>query len=98
MRDKDNNTWGWGYNYTGELGLGNSSTNYGPPQKTWLPKGVVPSVMGYAGSASRGNVGVMITTDGRMYAAGENANNLIANGEGAVGTFSFYIPIRNPLA
>lgn len=98
MRDKDNNAWGWGYNYTGELGLGNSNTNYGPPQKTWLPKGVVPSVMGYAGSASRGNVGVMITTDGRMYAAGENANNLIANGEGAVGTFSFYIPIRNPLA
>jgi len=98
MRDKEGSAWGWGYNYTGELGIGTDNTNYGPPAKIPLPKGVVPSVMGFAGAGDRGPVGIMITNDGRMFAAGYNGSNLVANGEGAVGNFRLYIPIRNPLA
>ena len=98
MRDKQGSAWGWGDNNVGELGLGYEANQYGPPEKIPLPKGVVPSVMGCAGSGSRGPVGIMITDDGRMFAAGYNGNNLVANGEGAVSNFRLYIPIRNPLA
>lgn len=98
MRDKQGSAWGWGDNNVGELGLGHQASQHGPPEKIPLPKGVVPSVMGCAGSGSRGPVGIMITDDGRMFAAGYNGNNLVANGEGAVSNFRLYIPIRNPLA
>ena len=98
MRDSENKLWGWGHNTYGVIGLGNNNNNIAYPQKTILPEGVFPSVMGQFSTASNGPIGVMITTEGALYAAGYNGNNGIAEGEGCPDRYNIFIPIRNPIA
>jgi len=98
MRDSENKMWGWGYNSHGELGLGHDSAQVKYPEQTVLPEGVFPSVMGQMSTTSNGPASIMITTEGKMYAAGYNGHNSIAEGEGGQSEYNIFIPIKNPLS
>lgn len=96
MRDQNNRLWGWGNNDQGELGVGHN-TRIARPESAILAPGIRPRVMGQMATASGGPITVMITDEGRMFAAGRNDENAIAEGDGARGQYYIFIPIRNPL-
>ncbi|HLX88956.1 MAG TPA: MBG domain-containing protein, partial [Acidimicrobiales bacterium] len=69
-----NELYSWGYNFSGQLGNGNT-TNQTTPVKVQLPAGVVATA-----AASGGSHSLAIGSDGKLYAWGDNSVGELGNG------------------
>ncbi|BDR52784.1 hypothetical protein KIM372_06910 [Bombiscardovia nodaiensis] len=74
----DGETYGWGANYTGEVGDGTTVTRYEPIHIT-NPAGVHFTQISAGGGSSGGN-SMAIGSDGNVYAWGDNSEGQIGDG------------------
>lgn len=80
--DEDGNLWGWGSNYTGELGIGdlNTVSNAHPiPTRVgfdWKPYGGIKKMSYYHYSTTNGRASYILTNDGTMFMAGQSQGGM----------------------
>jgi alpha-tubulin suppressor-like RCC1 family protein len=68
----DGTVWGWGRNYSGQLGLGNNSDVFNPVQ--------IPALSGVAAICAGSLFSVAALTDGTVFAWGDNAFGQLGSG------------------
>ena len=71
----DGTLWAWGYNASGQLGLGNT-TQYGSPQQ-------VGALTNWLSVAASGYVSSAVKSDGTLWMWGESGNGQLGLGEGS---------------
>lgn len=75
--DEDGNLWGWGSNYTGELGIGDFNAVSGAhpiPTRVafdWAPYGGIKKMMYYDFTTTTGRASFILTNDGSLFMAGQ---------------------------
>jgi alpha-tubulin suppressor-like RCC1 family protein len=72
----DGTVWAWGKNQNGQLGLGDNVSRSSPVQVKGLPAGVEVQAI-----AASGTVSAALTSDGRVFAWGNNAFGQLGTGD-----------------
>jgi alpha-tubulin suppressor-like RCC1 family protein len=80
--DDENNTWVWGRNQFGQLGLGNTNDVTTGPMQYVSPETFV------SGSAGSDHT-ILVSDDGKIYAAGSNAQGQLGLGDTITNSTSF---------